>query len=211
MAVERAAWPAYQRATEDQFKSRLLCFPEGFWVAEADGAIVGVSTSCLSYYNPDNLGKWTSWNEATNHGYFRNRCDVPHPNALYVASTGIIPQARRQGIFEAFFDKHSEITDRLKLPYSLTGSLLPGYDVHCRNQGEISPYDYVSGVMQGRFLDPLIKKLNLCGYYVPDARHIIFNYYPSAESRHFSVLMVYSSELKETLKCKEDPERPNVS
>ena len=60
MRVE-AHWPKDQRATVDKFASRMDIFPQGFFLAEVDGEVVGVSTSTLTNYDPANLSPYYSW------------------------------------------------------------------------------------------------------------------------------------------------------
>lgn len=190
MMVEQA-WPPDQRATANQFVSRLERFPEGFWVGESGDAIVGLTTSCQLHYDPDDLTHFSSWNKATNNGYLYPQHKVAFPNALYVVSTVIVKEFRGRGLFEAFFEKHKEVAVMFGLAYSLTGAMLPGYNAYCREHGEISAYQYASLRKNGRPVDPLINKLAAVGFEIPDQQHLMANYYQSMESRNYAALLVY--------------------
>jgi len=188
MRVEQM-WPPDQRASADQFLSRLEIFPEGFWVGEYDHTIVGLSTSCLQHYHPDDLTQFHSWNSATNNGYLYPK--INDPNALNVVSTVIVKEFRGKGLLQAFIEKHKEMTGKLGLAYSLTGAMLPGYDAYCRKYGEISAYQYAILRHQNRLVDPLIRSLDSGGYKLPDERHVMPNYFQSSESRNYAALLVY--------------------
>lgn len=184
-------WPPDQRATVDQFLNRLERFAEGFWVAEAGNTIVGLSTSCLLRYDPEDLMNFCSWQEATNNGHLYHRQEIAAPNALYVVSTVAVKEYRGRGLFEAFFEKHKELTARLALDYSLTGAMLPGYNAHCAKHGEISAYEYTLLRNNGRPVDSLVRKLVALGYELPDQQHVIADYFQSEESRNYAALLVY--------------------
>jgi hypothetical protein len=192
MMVEQT-WPPDQRATADQFLTRLERFPEGFWVVESGNIIVGLTTSCLLHYDPDDMAQFSSWNQATNNGFLYPRDKIAAPNALYVVSTVIVKEHRGKGLFEALFGKHKEVTGRLGLAYSLTGAMLPGYNAYCRKYGEISAYQYAIQRFHGRLVDPLIRKLAAVGYEMPDQQHLIANYFQSLESRDYAALLVYNN------------------
>lgn len=190
MMVEQT-WPPDQRASADQFLSRLELFPDGFWVGEYQNSIVGLTTSCLQHYDPKDMSRYRSWDHATNKGYGWSREHMSDPNALYVVSTVIRKAYRKQGLFEAFFEKHKAMTLKRGLAYSLTGAMLPGYNTYCNKHGEISAHQYACLHHQGRPVDPLIGKLAALGYEMPDERHLIADYFQSVESRDYAALLVY--------------------
>jgi hypothetical protein len=190
MAVEQC-WPEEQRATIDHFRSRLERFPQGFWVGEVDGVIVGVTTSCLVHYDPKDPETCKSWDLVTNKGYLHPGDQIAKPNALYIVSTAVLKSHQGKGLVPAFFRKHRALTHELRLPYSLTGSMLPRYDAYCRTHGEIPAHKYALLRVRGKPVDPLIRTIHACGYDIPDERHVIADYYPSPESRDYGAIMVY--------------------
>lgn len=193
MAVERS-WPEDQRATIDHFRSRLERFPQGFWVGEADGIIVGVTTSCLVHYDPKHPGTCKSWDLVTNKGHLYPIEEIVEPNALYIVSTAISKSHQGKGLLQAFFRKHKALTHELRLPYSLTGSMLPRYDAYCRAHREIPAHEYALLRVRGKPVDPLMRTIFAAGYDIPDKRHVMADYYPSRESRNYGAIMVYRNE-----------------
>jgi hypothetical protein len=190
MRVEQT-WPEDQRASVDKFLARLEKFPEGFWVGEVDNRIVGMTTSCIVHYDPKDLSPFCSWNHATNNGYIFPVEGIAYPNALYVVSTVIEKAFRGNGLFQAFFEKHKEVTALRGLTYCLTGAMLPGYNAYFLSHGNVSAYDYAMQRKNGRVIDPLVEKLMACGFELPDERHIIPDYFHSPESRDYAALLVY--------------------
>ena len=136
MAVE-AEWPEEQRAPREKFESRLERFPEGFFVVEADGGIVAVSTSTLTTYDPDDLGQFRTWEGCTNDGYLHPLGDRSDYNAYYIVSSGIRKAYRQGGIREALILSHLANAARLGLEFTVTGAMMPGYDRYCLEHGEI--------------------------------------------------------------------------
>jgi len=140
MKVEEA-WPEHQRATADMMLSRLKKFPEGFWVFVRGDEVVGTLTSCPIEYQPTDLGKLTSWDEATHNGYLAD-IDLAKANALYLVS-GVLRQDVRGGnTHSLLIDAPVDLALRLGLRYILAGAKMPGYDAYCRRYGNLDAREY---------------------------------------------------------------------
>lgn len=184
-------WPRAQRASIDKFQSRLERFPQGFFLAEADGEIVAASTSTLTNYDPANLETFHSWEKCTNDGYLYPLTRYDDYNALLIVSNGIIKQARRKGIRESIIQAHLELAARLGIKYTVTGAMMPGYDAYCLQHGDIPIADYAFRKKQGLLIDPTLRKLASLGLVLPDPHHIIEGYYISPESRDYGAMLVH--------------------
>jgi len=192
MGVE-ACWPEDQRAPQRVFETRLARFPKGVFVTETAGQVVGVTTSCPCHYDAAELDGFDSWDHVTNQGLFPEPGSIEDPNALYIVSSGIMPQYRRSGIREAHLHAHFELARRLGLSTVLTGAMLPGYERYCREHGEIPAEDYARLRQEGEYVDPTLRKLAAQGLVLPGPDHVIAGYYPSPESRDYGVLLVRQS------------------
>lgn len=192
MRVERD-WPKDQRASRDKFVSRLEIFPEGFFLAEVNGEIAGVSTSTLATYSPDKLALFRSWEQCTNNGYYNPLKPMEDYNALYIVSNGIRIPYRGTQVREALITAHLDLAKTLGLTYTVTGAMLPGYAQYCKQNGEITAHDYAFLTEDGKPLDPTIRKLASLGLHLPDKRHIIDNFYQSPESRDYGALLVHKT------------------
>jgi hypothetical protein len=189
MAVEED-WPAEQRAPRSKFESRLERFPEGVFVAEVDGRVVGVTTSCLIRYDAEHAGRFTSWDAVTNDGWLRPREEVEDANALYVVSTGIMKAYRGLRIFPKLFGAQVELTEELGLDYCVTGAILEGYAAWCREHGDVDARTYALTTRDGVYVDPLLRKLQRLGLAVPDERHVVPEYFASEDAHDWSAIMV---------------------
>ncbi|MCC6354898.1 MAG: hypothetical protein IT577_13500 [Verrucomicrobiae bacterium] len=189
MAVEDE-WPEDQRAPREKFVSRLKIFPRGFFLAVADGRIVGVSTSTVTRYDPDDLGPFRTWERCTNDGFLYPLGDMADYNALYIVSNGIRKSHRGTGVREALIRAHVDLTRRMGLAYTVTGAMLPGFDAHCRERGDTPVEAYAFLTRDGVPVDPTLRKLASLGLVLPDARHLIPGYYHSPESRDYGALLV---------------------
>ena len=195
MDVE-AEWPEEQRATVDKFVSRLERFPEGFLVVEVKGRIVAVSTSTLTNYTPSCLDHFRSWEACTNGGYLypiENRDDY---NAFYIVSQGIRKAYRRHGIREGMILANLNLAAKMGRPYTVTGAMMPGYDSYCRKHSQIPACDYAFLKQDGKLIDPTLRKLASLGLTLPDARHVIKDFYISPESRNYGALLVNQTSAK---------------
>ncbi len=184
-------WPREQRGSIEKFQSRLNRFPQGFFVTEAAGEIVAVSTSTLVNYCPDDLSKFQSWEICTNDGFLFPIQDIRDYNALFIVSEGIVKSFRRKGIREAMSRAQIGLANRLGMEYTIIGAMLPGYDAFCRKHGETEVSKYAVLKKNGRFIDPTLRKLHTLGFELPDASHLIKDYYPSPESRNYGPLLVH--------------------
>jgi hypothetical protein len=183
-------WPEDQRATADQFLSRLDIFPQGFFLAEVDGEVVGVSTSTLTNYNPGNLSAYRSWEKCTNNGYLYPLSEFVDYNSLFIVSNGIMKFARGSGIREGIIRSHIHLARKLGMKYVVTGAMMPGYDAFCAEHGDVPISEYAFLQMDGRLVDPTLNKLSSLGLNLPDPTHIIKDYYQSPESRDYGALLV---------------------
>lgn len=193
MEVE-ADWPKDQRAPREKFVSRLERFPRGFFLAIADDRIVGVSTGTLTRYDPGDLAPFKSWELCTNDGYLYPLGDSGQYNALYIVSNGIRKTHRGTGVREALINAHLVLSRSLGMAYTVTGAMLPGFDAHCREHGEMPVWDYAFLSRDGAPVDPTLRKLAKLGLVLPDARHMIPGYYHSPESRNYGALLVCRNE-----------------
>ncbi|WP_346353246.1 GNAT family N-acetyltransferase [Azotosporobacter soli] len=86
-AIEKICFPAAEAAGQDSFAARIAAFPDSFFVAEFDGAIIGFINGCATN-SPvlyDEL-----FHDATQH--------LPDGENLTVFGLDVLPECRRQGI-----------------------------------------------------------------------------------------------------------------
>lgn len=189
MEVEQD-WPEGQRAPVEKMVARIEKSGAGVFVAVVDETIVGVTTSCLLRYDRDNLDRFKSWDDVTNHGWFFDPGEIKDPNAVYVVSTGIRKSHRGSGIFRKLIGAQIALSKRLGLRFCVTAAIMEGYAGYCKTHGPVSAKEYAITRKGDVFIDPLIEKLRRVGFDLPDERHVLAEYYASEDAHDWSALMV---------------------
>lgn len=189
MRVEREAWPEEWQATRDKFESRLAIFPDGFFVAFKGRRMVGVSTSEIVNYDPENLPK--TWDEITDNGRIKETHDK-FGNALYVVSVGVSQEFQGKGIGKRLTEAQKRLAQKLGLRYLFLGARVPGYQSYHKEHPEVSVEDYVRLEEDpANKLDPELRFYESCGLKMlktmPD-------YGPDPESENYGVIMVWEAE-----------------
>lgn len=186
--VEQEAWPPEWRATRDKFKSRLLVFPEGFFVAFGNKKMAGVSTSEIVNYDPDHLP--STWDEITDNGYIKKTHD-PRANALYVVSVGVSKNFQGQGIGRGLMEEQKNLTKKFHLRYLFLGARIPKYHEYHASHPEASAEGYVElGNDEGKRLDPELRFYESCGL---KTMKVVPDYGPDPESEDYGVVMFWEN------------------
>jgi hypothetical protein len=187
-----SSWGESSRAGADKFLSRMDKFPSGFFLActgPAADDVVATITSAPLGYQPDTLDCFKSWDAVTHKGYL-SPPDLDQCNALYIVSGVIASSYRGQNIFAPMVLQEVALAQRMGLRYVLAGAVLPGYLKYCQQKGACDASDYCFKRRGQHLLDPLLAMYESIGFSVPDARHVIPDYYPDEASRNFGALVV---------------------
>ena len=190
------SWPKKERASEAALKSRVENFPEGAWIAEDldnGGAIVGMTTSCLKHFNPEDLSAYSSWYETTNSGFINTRTDLrdENCNALYITSTIVRSDYRGKGIFSPLFSKHADVAKANGKRFLVTGCILRDFTAHQEKDPSLDPIKYaLTKDEAGFYIDGLLAKVQKLGFTIPDERHVIPEYFACEDAHDWSALMV---------------------
>lgn len=192
MKVEES-WPVTGRAGIDKFQARLRNFGRGFFVAVLplpDGGerIIGTITSMPLSYDPGRPHAFTNWDAVTRGGYLGD-CRLEGCDALYIVSGVIDAEYRSLNIFPLGVLAVASLAQELGLRYVLAGAVLPGYRRLCEEQGEVAPFDYCRRRRGDRLVDPLLALYEGIGFEVPDAEHVLPEYYPDDASRNHAALV----------------------
>jgi len=193
LAVEQS-WPVSGRAGADKFVARLERFPEGFFVASVlEGGrekLVATLTSMPLQYDPANLEAFHSWDAITNNGFLFPDMDVVGSNSIYIVS-GVIDHAYRGlNLFGPGVLLEVDLAKRLGLRYVIGGAVLPGYRRHGEKHGQLDAYAYCRRRRGKTLADPLLAMYESIGFSVPDAGHVIAEYYPDDDSKNHAALVV---------------------
>jgi GNAT superfamily N-acetyltransferase len=88
--VEIACWPPEEAAAKETVERRIAAFPQGFFVAESDGRVIGMLNSCCT--DREDLGD-EELKQLVGH-------DVDGRN-MVVFAVGVLPRFRKQGVAAA--------------------------------------------------------------------------------------------------------------
>lgn len=146
-AISRAIYVGAPAWSEKQLSSHLAMFPEGQFVAERDGRIVGMAASLIVLW--DDYSMETSWRDFTDHGMFTNH-DPERGRTLYGAEVMVHPAVQGQGVGKALYGARRTLVERLGLLRIRAGARLAEYSRHA---DRLSPEDYTQRVVRGELSD----------------------------------------------------------
>lgn len=182
--LNRAAYPVL--ATENvvwgeaHLLSHLRMFPEGQWVAEVGGKIVGAVATLIVDLGKDPLRPHT-WAGITDSGYFTNH--DPEADTLYGADIYVHPDARGLGVGHELYEVRRQLCRRLNKRRILAGGRLWNYDEHA---DKMLPAEYAQRVITGEFRDLVLSFQLREGFQL---RGVMPNYLRDPKSRNWASLI----------------------
>ncbi len=141
LADDNIVWGA------SHLSNHLRVFPQGQFVAEVKGKIVGAASTLVVNLGPDPLRDHT-WSGITDSGYFNNH-DL-NGDTLYGADVYVHPKARGLGVGAALYDARRKLCRKLNKRRILAGGRLWNYKDHA---DKFSPQEYAERVVAGEFRD----------------------------------------------------------
>jgi len=143
MAAEGVYWKP------DQLKTHLQVFPEGQFVAEYHGKIVGSCSSLIVKLNSDY--EEHTWKSVCGDSFFKNH--DPNGDSLYGADVSSHPDHRRLGIATKLYCARKTLAITLNLRRIIAGGRLLNY---CDHAKELSPSEYVAKVKRREIKEPVL-------------------------------------------------------
>jgi GNAT superfamily N-acetyltransferase len=161
--AQQATYPDYLSTgglhDERHYEMQLQAFPEGQFLAEIDGEIVGFATALIVQI--DDLPDDYRYNEITGSGTFSTH--TPGGDTLYGADIGVRPTHRGRGIAKKLYTARKKLMERYNLRRMVAYGRIPGYRDHA---GKYSPAEYVELVKRGELKDSALNAHLSAGYEV---------------------------------------------
>ncbi|WOI53487.1 GNAT family N-acetyltransferase [Parvularcula sp. LCG005] len=181
--LSRRAYPGFAPYTPGMIQGQITTFPDGQFVVEYDGTIVGHAASFL--IGEDIAFKRHSWEEITGGGYAARH--DPNGDWLYGMDVCVDPSRRRLRIGQRLYDARRALCEGEGLKGILFGGRMPGLGK--RRKDYPDPLDYIQAVRDKKAVDPVVN-FHLRAGFVPEM--IIERYLPDdAESSGCASLMVW--------------------
>ncbi|HUU47568.1 MAG TPA: GNAT family N-acetyltransferase [Nitrosopumilaceae archaeon] len=167
MAAEGLYWKPYQ------LESHQKVFPQGQFIAEYHGKIVGSCSSLIITMDPEY--KEHSWMEACGNSIFKNH--DPNGDTLYGADVSAHPEHRRLGVATKLYDARKNLAIKLNLRRIIAGGRLFNY---CEFAKQFTPLEYVQKVRRREIKEPVLsfqfrngfKFIKILPNYMKDARSL---------------------------------------
>ncbi|MFO1261270.1 MAG: GNAT family N-acetyltransferase [Sphingomonadaceae bacterium] len=186
-ALSRKVYGKTEGFSAAQIRGQINNFPEGQFVAEYEGEIVGhcatlIVESDLAFANH-------SWDEVTGGG-FATRHDEDG-DILYGMEVCVDPTYRRLRIGQRFYRRRQELCQYFELKGIVFGGRMPGYGR--RKRGYPTPEDYLEAVVEKKLRDPVIQFQLAQGF---EPRGVLHGYDPTdRDSRGNAVRMFWPNPL----------------
>lgn len=143
--VETACWPPEEAALKETIARRIAVFPQGFFVAESDGRVIGMLNSCCT--NNKTLDD-EQLKQLVGH-------DVDGPN-MVIFALAVLPEYRRRGIAAellSHFIKFAGKLHKTKVLLMCHSELVAYYERFCFVHAGLSRSCHGGGTWQEMVLD----------------------------------------------------------
>ncbi len=171
-----------------QIRGQISNFPDGQFVAEYQGEIVGYCATFIA--DGDAVLKQHSWDEITGDG-FASRHD-PDGDYLYGMEVFIDPEYRKMRIGQRLYNERKKLCQYLRLKGIVFGGRLPGLSKRLREVG--TPEAYVEAVQNKEIRDPVLSFQLRNGF---ELLGILHNYAPDDKQSagHAAHLVWYNPQV----------------
>lgn len=186
-ALSRQVYGEAQGSTEEALKGQINQFPEGQFIAEYEGRIVGF---CSTFIISSDLAlKPHSWMEITGGG-FASRHD-PDGDVLYGMEVTVDPSRRRLRIGQRLYRLRRELCQEWALKGIVIGGRMPGY--HRAAKDYPNPEEYLKAVADKKVRDPVVNFQLSQGFEILG----VLPHYAAEdkESKDFAALMMWRNPL----------------
>lgn len=180
--LQKRVYPNIPHWREDLLEHQLELFPQGQFIVEIDGELVGASSSFVVLWDEWQVDH--TWGEITARGSFDTH--NPQGRTLYAAEVFVHPHQRGAGIGHALYRERRMLCRQYNLKRIIACGRLPGYHLYA---DQMSAQHYAQKVVWGDIQDPVLsfqlkEGFQYCG--------VVSGYIPEdSESRGYAALIVW--------------------
>lgn len=194
-ACQKAAYPDYPEDSlcdVRHYKMQLEAFPEGQFLAEIGGKVVGYATSLIVDLAGDD--RRYSYSEITGTGTFSTH--DPSGVTLFGADIAVHPGFRGQGISAKLYKRRKNLVRDFNLKRMLAYGRIPGYkDV----AGKMTPHQYIDKVKNKELRDTSLSAHLSAGYAV---KGVLLDYMGDRSSLNHATLLEWENPRFDRVKRK---------
>jgi predicted amidohydrolase/GNAT superfamily N-acetyltransferase len=162
---------------------QMNAFPQGQFLAEIDGKIVGYATTLIVQL--DDNSNWYTYSEITGKSTFSTH--TPSGDTLYGADIAVHPDYRGQGVAGAIYTPRKKLLKRYNLRRMIAYGRIPGYKQYA---GRMTADEYVEAVTKGDLKDPALVAHLKAGYSV---KRIMLDFFGDRSSMDYCTLLEMSN------------------
>ena len=162
VACHRAAYPDYPRdeyADHRLYTMQRAAFPDGQFLAEIDGKVVGYGTTLLVQLDDD--AEIYTYSEITGDETFSTH--TPSGDTLYGADIAVHPDYREMGVATELYKHRTRLLKRYNLRRMIAYGRIPNFKDYA---GKMTADEYVKAVERGEIDDPALLTHLSAGYKV---------------------------------------------
>lgn len=181
--VQRQCYPSLHESellNREHFINHIKIFPEGQFVIEKEGVIIG-STSTMKVYFPEEN---KSFLDETDDLWITNK-HKSEGDWMYGIDMGVLPEYRGLGLSREMYFARQEVCEKFKLKGQVIAGMTIGYG-RLRDKMTIEEYCYALEIK--KFTDPTVTPQRKAGF-----RWIkpLYNYINDPEAGYACVLMYF--------------------
>jgi predicted amidohydrolase/GNAT superfamily N-acetyltransferase len=132
------------------YSMQFTAFPEGQFLAELDGKVIGYATSIIVQLDDEDY--WYTYREMTGSGTFSTH--TYSGDTLYGADIAVHPDYRRRGISKRLYQKRKQLVKKYNLRRTVAYGRIPDYHLV---SGKMTAEAYVQKVIAGEMWDSALK------------------------------------------------------
>ncbi len=186
VSCQRHAYPDYADAgmyDARMYELQFAAFPEGQFLAEAAGEVIGYATSLIVQL--DAAPHTYEYDELTGAGTFSTH--TPGGDTLYGADIAVHPDWRGKGVASKLYASRKRLLRRYNLRRMVAYGRLTGYPKYA---GRLTAREYVDKVIAGELSDSALSAHKKAGYEVVSVSMNIMHDTPSLD---YATLLEYKN------------------